>query len=60
MRLEFDTDAKHEIHVHGYDIAKDTAPKKPARFTFKADADGIFEIEIEDTSTQIAELTVNA
>ncbi|MEA2167931.1 MAG: hypothetical protein QOF76_1231 [Solirubrobacteraceae bacterium] len=48
-----------EIHTHGYDIAKDAAPGKPARFSFKADNDGIFEIEVEDTGTQIAKLRVD-
>ena len=59
VRFQVKTDARHEIHLHGYDIAKIATPKKPAVYSFKANADGIFEIEIEETSTQIAELTVN-
>ena len=39
------SDAEHEIHLHGYDIARDAAPGKPARYRFKADVEGVFEIE---------------
>jgi FtsP/CotA-like multicopper oxidase with cupredoxin domain len=52
------SDAEHEIHLHGYDVSKDVTADKPARFELKADQTGIFEIEIEDTKTQIAELKV--
>ena len=34
--------------MHGYDLTKPVAPGKPARFKFKADAEGIFEIEAHD------------
>jgi hypothetical protein len=48
------------IHLHGYDIELHTGPGlPPARFQFRADTPGSFEIEIEDTATQIAELRVN-
>ena len=49
-----------EVHVHGYDLMEETGPgEPPAHFDFVADEAGAFEIEIEDTSTQIAELRVN-
>ena len=38
-------DAPDDIHLHGYDIEKSVEPGKPARFEFKADIEGIFEIE---------------
>jgi hypothetical protein len=38
-------DAPDDIHLHGYDIEKPVEPGKPARFKFKADIEGIFEIE---------------
>ena len=47
-RIEITSDAPDEIHVHGYDLTKQVAPSKPARFKFKADAEGIFEIEAHD------------
>ena len=39
------SDAPDEIHVHGYDITRNPGPGKPARFRFKADVEGVFEIE---------------
>jgi len=45
VRILVRSDAPDEIHLHGYDIYEDTAPGKPARFLFKADVEGIFEIE---------------
>jgi FtsP/CotA-like multicopper oxidase with cupredoxin domain len=47
-RIEVTSDAPDEIHVHGYDLTKPVAPGKPARFSFKANAEGIFEIEAHD------------
>ena len=38
-------DAPDEIHLHGYDISRNAAPGRPARFKFKADLEGIYEIE---------------
>jgi hypothetical protein len=38
-------DAPDEIHLHGYDIEKKAAPGQPARFGFKANLEGEFEIE---------------
>ena len=59
--LEFrvKSDADHEIHMHGYDIAKYVKAGGSVTYTLTADIDGIFEIEIEDLKEQIAELTVN-
>jgi hypothetical protein len=39
------SDAPDDIHLHGYDIEKEVAPGRPARFRFKANAEGAFEIE---------------
>jgi len=52
-------DYSGEIHLHGYDLAREVAPGKPARFAFTATQEGVFEMEVEATSTQIASLTVN-
>jgi FtsP/CotA-like multicopper oxidase with cupredoxin domain len=38
-------DAPDDIHLHGYDIEKKVAPGQPARFRFKANFEGEFEIE---------------
>jgi FtsP/CotA-like multicopper oxidase with cupredoxin domain len=45
VRLIVRSDVADEIHVHGYDISRDAAPGKPARFSFPATIEGIFEIE---------------
>lgn len=39
------SDAPDDIHLHGYDIEKSVEPGKPARFSFTADVEGIFEME---------------
>jgi FtsP/CotA-like multicopper oxidase with cupredoxin domain len=45
VRIVVTSDAPDEIHLHGYDVYEDVAPGKPARFVFRADIEGIFEIE---------------
>jgi plastocyanin len=39
------SDAPDDIHLHGYDIERQAAPGQPARFRFKANIEGEFEIE---------------
>jgi hypothetical protein len=45
VRIVVSSDVPDEIHLHGYDIEKEAEPGKPARFRFKADAEGAFELE---------------
>jgi hypothetical protein len=45
VRIVVRADAADEIHLHGYDITRTAAPGSPARFRFRADAEGAFEIE---------------
>jgi FtsP/CotA-like multicopper oxidase with cupredoxin domain len=45
VRIVVSADAPDEIHLHGYDITRNAAPGRPARFGFRADNEGIFEIE---------------
>jgi len=52
------TDTSDEVHLHGYDVTRDVKPGKNARFSFKADAEGIFELELHGTGTQVAKLEV--
>jgi heme/copper-type cytochrome/quinol oxidase subunit 2 len=58
VRFRARSDAADHIHVHGYDLMKDVEPGKTATMSFKATITGIFEIEFEDSGTQIAELKV--
>jgi hypothetical protein len=48
-----------EVHVHGYNLMKDVEEGQTAQFSFPAKIDGIFEVEFEETSKQIAELRVD-
>jgi heme/copper-type cytochrome/quinol oxidase subunit 2 len=52
-------DAPEEVHVHGYDIKKDLEPGKTVTVSFKADITGIFEVELEQSAQQLAELRVD-
>jgi FtsP/CotA-like multicopper oxidase with cupredoxin domain len=45
VRIVVTADAADEIHLHGYDITRNAGPGEPARFAFKANAEGAFEIE---------------
>ncbi len=45
VRIVVTADAPDEIHLHGYDITKDAAPGRPARFRFEAKLEGAFEME---------------
>ena len=52
------SDVADEVHLHGYDLSADVAPGAPATIRFTADAPGRFEIELENSAVQIAELEV--
>ena len=56
--LTVTSDVADEVHLHGYDLMADVAPGAPATIRFTADAPGRFEIELENTGVQIAELEV--
>ncbi len=58
VRFDVRSDAAEEVHVHGYDLMQDTVAGKSITFDFPADIEGIFDVELEETHTQIAELTV--
>jgi major membrane immunogen (membrane-anchored lipoprotein) len=59
IQFKVKSDADHEIHMHGYDIAKDVEAGGQVSYNVPADLEGIFEVEIEDLGEQIAELRVN-
>ena len=58
IRLTVTSDAAQEVHMHGYDIAKDVGPGQPAVFVVPAKINGVFELELEQSAVQIAKLTV--
>jgi hypothetical protein len=59
IRFEVKSDAAWEIHFHGYDIPMDVKAGGSVEFDVPATIEGVFEVEIEQTATQIAEITVN-
>jgi hypothetical protein len=59
IRFVVTSDVADEVHVHGYDIAKDVRAGGSARFSFPAKLEGVFEVELEGRREQIAELRVS-
>ena len=58
VRFKVHSDTAEEVHLHGYDIAKEVKPGGTVTFDFPAEIEGIFEVELEQSAVQIAELTV--
>jgi hypothetical protein len=59
VRFRVVSDTADEIHVHGYDLHKDVTKGGTVSFDFPASIDGVFVIELESRSEQIASLQVN-
>jgi Cu-Zn family superoxide dismutase len=59
IRFTVESDVAEEIHVHGYDLSKEVPPEGRVGFSFPAEIEGIFEVEMEARGAQIAELRVN-
>jgi hypothetical protein len=47
-----------EVHVHGYDITRELEPGKTEIVSFKADLEGIFEVELEQSGTELGTIKV--
>ena len=58
VRLRFESNAASEIHIHGYDKYVNVPAGGSARTRFKANAEGIFEIEDHGTGELLANLEV--
>jgi hypothetical protein len=59
VRFKVESDVSDEVHVHGYDIAKDVEAGGSVTFDFPATIEGVFEAELESRKEQILELRVN-
>jgi hypothetical protein len=59
ISFSVDSDVADEIHVHGYDLMKDVPAGGSVSFSFPAEIEGIFEVELEGRKEQIAEIRVN-
>ncbi|ADB30751.1 hypothetical protein Kfla_1656 [Kribbella flavida DSM 17836] len=53
------SDAKDELHVHGYDKELALEPGKPASVTFTANMKGTFEVETHESGKLVAKLVVS-
>jgi len=58
IRFRVTDETDDEVHLHGYDIEKPVGPGKAAKFSVPATITGRFEVELHDTATPIAEVTV--
>jgi hypothetical protein len=58
IRFAVFSDTADEVHVHGFDLAKDVAANGSVRFDFEADIEGVYEVEFEGAHVQIAELRI--
>ena len=59
VRFSVTSDVADEIHVHGYDFHKDVTKGGTVSFNFPAKIEGVFVVELESRSEQIASLVVN-
>lgn len=59
VKFKVRSDVADEVHVHGYDLSKDVEAGGTVSFSFPAELEGIFEVELEERAEQIAELRVN-
>jgi hypothetical protein len=58
VRLVVEADVSDEVHVHGYDLLADVTPSEPAVIVFRANAPGVFEVELESAELPLLQLTV--
>lgn len=58
IRLRFSADAPGEVHIHGFDHEFDVNDTGSKIVRFKADLEGIFEIEEHDTGELLAKLEI--
>jgi hypothetical protein len=58
VRFRVNSDISDEIHVHGYDFHKNVTAGGSVSFSFPANIEGVFVIELEAKGEQIAELRV--
>ena len=59
VRFRVRSDVTEEVHVHGYDVTKDVGAGGSVKFDFPADIDGLFEVELEQSHTELATLRVS-
>lgn len=58
VRLLVHADVSDEIHIHGYDLSADVAPRGSGRIDFVANAAGVYEVELEGAGEPLFELEI--
>lgn len=58
IRFTVESDTAAEVHFHGYDVTGGVQAGGTVSFDVPAGIEGVFEVELEETATQIAEVTV--
>lgn len=58
VRFAVTSDSEQDIHVHGYDLHQTVPAGGTIQFSFAGTIDGSFVVELEKSSTQIANLKV--
>jgi hypothetical protein len=59
IRFMVESDVADEVHLHGYDIAKNVEAGGGVQFDVPASIEGVFEVELEERVVPLAEVTVN-
>jgi FtsP/CotA-like multicopper oxidase with cupredoxin domain len=58
IRFAVESDTAAEVHFHGYDVVAAAGPGAPAEFDVEATIEGVFEVELEESGTLIARVSV--
>ena len=58
VRITVTSDVTDSMHVHGYDLTTPLPAGVPASVQFRADKDGLFEVETHDTKLVLFQLLV--
>jgi hypothetical protein len=58
VRMQVTADVTEEVHVHGYDLMKETVPGQPVTIEFTANIPGVFEVELEQSKLPLTRLQV--
>lgn len=58
IRFAVRSDTADELHIHGYDIERELPAGRKVVVQFPASIEGIFEAELHESDTRIAELRI--
>jgi hypothetical protein len=58
VRFAIHSTAADEVHIHGYDVTKALPANRIVPFTFSAEIEGVFDVELHGAHVKIAELRI--